>query len=120
MKYAYALIGVGLMFATPVGATAFKSADDLFKICQHPEPQTAAASEAYCLAYITGVADSLLAVREMNHLRPCMVGVTAAQAKDVVMRYLQQYRQQYSEEARRSWSAAGLVTAAFGDTWCNR
>jgi hypothetical protein len=114
----YAVVAVGLLLATPAGAAAFKTGDDLLRDCQN-QPPYVALGEVVCLSYITGVVDAMLMEREFNHTQQCMTGVTINQTRDVVVRYLVRNAREHPDVFRRA-PAAPLVAAVIGENFCGK
>jgi Rap1a immunity proteins len=71
-------------------AGTFQSGNDLLRKCESADPATHYSDDAFCLAYIEGVMDTIGEGLEIRGLPACPAPYTAeaGQLKDIVVQYL--------------------------------
>jgi hypothetical protein len=87
----------------------FVNGNDLYAYCTASDPS----KRGICLGYIEGMADSISMMQSVSSGAAvvCIPAVVAGQARDVVVKYLQE------NPAHRDEAGATLVMEALHDAW---
>ena len=87
---------------------AFLNGNDLYAYCTASDPS----KRGICLGYVEGMADSIAVMQSISTATVfCIPTVLAGQARDVVVKYLQE------NPAHRHEAGANLVMEALHDAW---
>ena len=108
-RYAAAMLLMALSAPSALAGAGFETGNDLYTMCNEDDYY----SRGVCIGYIMGIVDDF---GEEPHTSTCRLPrhITAAQVRDVVVKYLRDH------PAERHLSASSEAWVAIFNAWCKQ